>query len=137
MKIIGTIPNHILKLMPKETRAPMGKAGMTSDEADEKLRLKSEKQLQEQVANLLRQRNIWFDRSAMHKRTTGTIGKPDFLFAVEGNAIGIECKFGDGKLSDEQQKTHKAMLENGWNVFTVTQLNEVQVILDFATWKKL
>lgn len=103
--------------MVPETRKDM--KIITSDEAQTKLDCKREKELQENIAALLRQRNIWFARQRMDKRATGVVGTPDFLFAFMGKPVAFECKVPSGKVTDDQRKCHDAMAENGWFVYVV------------------
>lgn len=107
------IPDNILRRMEKAQR-PKGNAGLTSEESEQKRIAKSEREIQEQIANLLRQRGIWFHRSRMDKRTTGPKGTPDFLFAVDGRACAIEVKMPGKTLSDDQRVTLHSMIANGW-----------------------
>lgn len=119
------LPSHFLEKMDPAERRKLGKAGMTAEEATEKQIAKSERDLQNQIASWLSLNNIWFTRSAMNKRTTNTVGTPDFLLAVNGRAIGLEVKFGAGKLRPEQENAITAMSKNGWCVAVVRSLPEV------------
>lgn len=117
------LPNHFLeKIDPKDR--PKGKAGMTAAEALAKAEAKSERDIQNQIANWLLLHGVWFTRSAMNKRTTNTLGTPDFLLAVNGRAIGLEVKFGAGKLRPEQENAITEMGKNGWCVAVVRSLPE-------------
>ncbi len=119
------LPNHILEKMSPEDRAKLGKAGMTIAEAIQKAINKSEGDLQKQISNWLDLHDIAFYRAAMHKKTTGRVGWPDFTFAINGRACAIEAKFDHGDTSDEQKKTIAAMRTNGWCVAVVRSLSEV------------
>lgn len=105
--------------MSPEDRQPLGKAAMTNEDAQASLAARKEKQLQENIAALLRLRNIWFMRQRMDRRTTGTLGAPDFLFSVNGEACAFEVKLPSAHLTDEQFACHIAMRTNGWIVFVV------------------
>lgn len=96
--------------------------------------LKNEKQFQEQVAALLRNRGIVFQRSRMDRKTTGTIGIPDFLFAVPqgedwGRPCAFELKMPGKHPTEEQSKCIKNMLYNGWDVRIVHSVDEVMSAL--------
>lgn len=116
MTITGPIPNHILNLMDCKDRLPLGKAGVTSTEAQEKIDAKSEKDLQNLIAQYLRQKDIPYIRQAMNKKTTGMPGWPDFCLPFKGNFFAIECKVGANKLSQDQEKC-KYMIEKNGGIF--------------------
>ena len=108
------IPENIRRRMRPEDRQAIGKPAMTNEDAQAKINGKREKELQENIANLLRQRNIWFMRQRMDRKTTGTLGAPDFLFAINGRACAFEVKLPGGKLTDDQMRAIVAMTNNGW-----------------------
>ena len=118
------LPNHVLEKMCPEDRKKLGKAGMTIREAMEKAIAKSEKDLQEQIASWLRLHEIAFYRAAMHKKTTGTVGWPDFTFAVKGRACALEVKFGANNPEPAQYECMAGMRKNGWRVRVVRSLEE-------------
>lgn len=133
-----TLPENILKCMPKEQREPLGKGFKTSAEAVATFETKNERQVQKHIANYLRQHSIWFSQSRTDKRTTNGNGTPDFLFSAllpyndhqnRIYPIAIEVKFGDGKLSKEQEDVRGQMVLNGWCYFVVHSLQEVIAIL--------
>jgi hypothetical protein len=130
MNIGKVIPENIRRCMPKETRAELGKAAMTNADAQAKIDGNREKQLQENIANLLRQRNIWFMRQRMDRKTTGTLGAPDFLFAINGRACAFEVKAQGCCATPEQVACHESMRANGWFVSVVCSereaLDEIQ-----------
>src|SRR5438105_3384705 len=84
--------------------------------------VKTEKLLQEQIANWLRQHDTWFCRSRMDRKTSNGLGTPDFLFTWPyqrgGFApVAVECKIGNATLSEEQERVRKEMLDCGWFYF--------------------
>lgn len=130
---LSDINDNMRRCMSKSARLAIGAHGLTAEEASAKWAAKSEKQLQQQIVALLRLRGIWFDCDAMHVKRTGTKGAPDFLLALNGQAVAIEAKFAKGLLSDDQEKAHCAMRLNGWRVHVVRSLDEVRAILDRLT----
>lgn len=130
MSITGTLPDSILNLMDPATRKRLGKRGQTVAEAIEKAEIKSERDLQNQIASWLSLHNIWFTRSAMNKRTTNAIGTPDFILSVDGKAIAFEVKYGTRKPDPEQSACMSDMLVNGWRVEVVRSLEEVKAFLE-------
>lgn len=64
--------------------------------------LKDEATLQDDIAQYLRLKEIPFFRQRMDKKTTGTVGWPDFSYVVKGRACFIECKMPGNELSAEQ-----------------------------------
>lgn len=97
----------------------MGKAGLTSEEANAKQDAESERELQDNVSRLLKLRGIWFFRQRMDKRTRGTVGTPDFLFALKGYPCAFEVKMPGKESTLEQEATHVAMTANGWRVWII------------------
>src|SRR5712675_1268540 len=66
---------------------------------------RSERQLQEDMANLLNQRSIFYLRSRMDKKTTLPVGMPDFfIFPSNGRYLAVEAKVQGGELSDDQKR---------------------------------
>ncbi len=123
------LPSHILKLMSKDQR-PKGTAGLLPEEIDAKNEKKTEREIQNQIADYLRLHEITFYNSRMDRKATIGRGLPDFAYAYHGIPIAIEVKTKDGKTSDEQNKCHEKMRENGWKVYVVRSLSEVKIILD-------
>jgi len=119
------IPENIRRCMPPETRKELAP---TQPEADARHNAKCEKQLQEQIANLLRQRNITFFRQRMDKRTTGKVGQPDFVFAVKGQACACEVKMPGGVLTRDQFSVLEKLQDNGWRTWIARSL------MDFVVW---
>lgn len=127
------ITDNILRRIRPADRAALGPQVQTAEEATARFVARSEKHLQEEIANLLRLRGIWFDQDAMCKRRTGTKGTPDFLLVVNGYPLALETKFGNGKLSPDQKSAIKQMQRNGWRVYLVRDLQLVKDILDDLT----
>lgn len=103
MKIIGLIPNHILKLMPKEDRKPLGKAGFTTEEVTEIYCAKREKEMHNIFEDWLRLNQIPFIHARMDKKSTINNGAPDFTVMWNNRVVCIEFKMNGGKLSSDQQ----------------------------------
>lgn len=131
--ISPVLPDHVLEKMDPRERAKLGKAGRTMREAIELAEAKSERDLQKQIANWLRLHGYAFYQSAMHKKTTGTVGWPDFTFAVNSRACALEVKFGSHKPEPEQWACMSAMMVNGWRVEVVYSLE--QAIAAIRKWE--
>jgi len=126
---MNVLPDNILKHMATEDRRQLGKPGRTWDEAETAREDKLEAELQKQVANLLRQRDIWFGRSKMNKRSRYTKGAPDFIFAWRNLPFAFECKVNKREPSTDQIDCHAHMRRNGWMVFVVRSLTQAQELL--------
>lgn len=126
------IPENVLRCMKPEDRRPLGKAGLTLPEIGEKQAAKREKELQENCASLLRQRNISFIRQRMDRRTTGPVGQPDFVFVIKGKPYAVECKVGDGVLTAAQSEMLWKMQNDGWTIRLVCTEHEFMAILNEA-----
>lgn len=136
-----SLPENIRKCMPKEDRKVLDTP--TLSESDEKALWAKEKKLQEQVASLLRLKNIWYHRSRMDKKTRGPKGTPDFLFSFNARRwthdgglvyqavpIAWECKVDNKPLTDDQADTQDLMIQNGWNFRTIYSLEGAKRHLD-------
>ena len=115
---------NILRCMSPEERKKLGKAGLTAAECTQIAEAKSERDLQNQIANWLRLHGYAFYVAAMNKKTTGPVGWPDFTFAVNGRACALEVKFGSRKPDPAQWECMAAMMENGWRVEVVRSLED-------------
>ncbi len=126
------IPQNILRLMPKAHRAPLGKAGVTTAEATAQHAAREEKTLQDQMAALLRQRNLFFDWSRMDRKTTNRKGMPDFRIVLRGGkALMVEAKVPGGELSDAQREVFTEYWDKtGDVVHIVLRLEEFRELLD-------
>jgi hypothetical protein len=102
MAIRGPIPEHIRRLMPGEVRRELGKAAMTVPEIEAQNAIKLERQLQDGIAGYLRLKGVTFGQSRMDRRTTYTVGWPDFTFVVNGRACFLEAKLPGEQPTDKQ-----------------------------------
>jgi hypothetical protein len=68
----------------------------------------------------------------MDRKTSNKVGTPDFLFAIKGKPVAVECKHEGGKLTSEQAETLCRMESNGWQCFVVRKFNEFQAIIQFG-----
>lgn len=128
---IKFVPPHLLKLMDKKDREGLGAAGLTQEEINQRNEILRERELHDQVENLLRLHQVTFRHDRMDKKTTGTVGWPDFTFCWLGNPVAIECKAPGGFLSQEQSSIINGMKKDGWKVKVAHSLTEVR---DFL-WK--
>lgn len=130
-------PDHILTKMNPKDRKSLGKAGMTKEECNNIQMIKSEKELQGYVAAFLRFEGIAFCHARFDRKSTMTVGWPDFTFAFNGIPIAFECKSESGKLSKEQEKCHENMRANGWRVYVITNMEQVKGVILKSNFKKL
>ena len=121
----GVLPDCVLRKMRPEDRKALGKAGVTLAEAAAKQEAKREREIHEQIENWLRQREITYRHDRMDKPTTGTIGWPDFTFAVKGRAVALEVKMPGAQPSDDQIKCMSGLVRDGWFVRVVYSLADV------------
>jgi len=120
----NAIPEHILRLMPQAERQRLGKAGRTMLEIEAKNGRKLEKQIQAEIAQYLRLHEVPFFCQRMDRRTTGTVGWPDFTFVVKGRACFLEVKRPGENPDPEQAKVLSALIEAGAFVRVVHSLQE-------------
>lgn len=101
MKHGTVLPDKFLRRMAVEDR-PIGKAGMTTEQAQEKYEAGQEKILQRDAANLLRQWDVWFVAMPFGRKAPW-IGWSDFFIIMpDGTPFFIEFKVGDNEASQEQ-----------------------------------
>jgi hypothetical protein len=124
------IPQHVLKLMPKEQRNPLGKAGLTTEEVDAKTAVKLEKQLHEQCLALLMIRGVFCVHSRMDRKATTPVGTPDLCFAVDGIPCAVDLKRPGEHPTPDQVKVMQQMMDNGWRVRVLTSLEGFKSFLD-------
>lgn len=111
------IPNHILKRMKKEDR-PKGIEGMTSDEIEGLNERKTEQAIHHDIISFLRRNCIPYDHSRMDRKSTNTLGHPDFSIYMHNRVLFLEIKKQGGKLSEEQIKRIEHLGASGNTVFT-------------------
>ena len=104
------LPPNILNCMSPEDRATLGKAGRIQPEIEEKILAGREKELQKQIASFLNLLEIVPGYSNPTKKTTYTLGWPDFSFPYRDKFVCWECKTIVGRLDQDQVKI-KASLE--------------------------
>jgi hypothetical protein len=124
------LTDNILRLMAKEDRVALGRAGRTAAESLALAEANTEAELQDQICAMLRRRETVFIRPAMFKRSSLPVGWPDFTFAYCGVPIAWECKSARGLPSEEQLRMHAQMTACGWRVTVIRELREAVQILN-------
>ena len=136
------LPQSFLRRMEKSERKPLGKAGILNEEAQALADRRSERQLQEQVAALCRQRNLFFIQSRMDKATTVRKGLFDFTIFLPAHwpgerdlcnpeVLAVECKTAVGKLSVDQLKLFQEFEhQTGAPVHVIRSLAQFKELLD-------
>jgi hypothetical protein len=131
----NTLPEKVLRLLSPADRKSLGRGIMTADEAVAKAHAKSERELQNQIDNLLRLKGIVAIRSRMDKKTSTNVGTPDFLFAIDVQKvevpIALEAKLGNERLSEEQSKMRTDMETppNAWHYHVVRSVDDALAVL--------
>jgi len=123
------LPDNVLRRMSPADRRVMGKAGLTAEEAREKAMARSERELQNTIANYLRLHGIWFDQDSMAHKRRGTKGAPDFLVCYRGRFLAWECKIFGAGLKPDQVVARDEILRNGGEWRLIRSLQEVQAHL--------
>lgn len=128
------LSDRLLKIMDPTDRAALGRAGMTAEEGAKVFDKKAERDLQDLVANYLLLLGVVFGRNRMDKKSTNTIGWPDFVFAIRnqdciGVPVAVECKSQAGTLSTDQEHVRWKMEANGWHYFLIRSLGELKSAL--------
>lgn len=107
------IPDRIVRMLPPEERQRLGRHCATAEERQARIDAKSEKELQERIASLLRQRQIEFFRQRMDRQTTGTVGWPDFTFCLDGLFCAVEVKLPGQHPTAEQLACMARLMRDG------------------------
>lgn len=121
------LPNSVLKCLTAEVRKEIGQK--TAAEAEAMSEIKLERELHKLISSdLLRRRSegqsIHWIHSRMDKRTTNAVGTADFFVIRRGEAIAIECKVGNNKLSVEQEAERLRVLLAGGHYHVVRTFDE-------------
>lgn len=131
---LATVPDEFKRYLAPAEKKRLGVAALTLDELISRQTIKTEKQLQQQIADYLRLRGIPFYRSRMDKRTTNKRGQPDFLCCVArpiiGRFVAFECKLPGQHPTEEQQRELEAIRNAGGIAAVVYDLIAVKTILD-------
>ena len=128
------LPDNVLKRMSPSDRKRLGKSGRTAEDCKRDHAHVSEREIHRQIEQWLNSKGIVFRHDRMDRKTTGTVGWPDFTFAGDMGSrgacpVGIEVKAAGGTLSDEQRLLHDRMRLDGWRVFVVHSLQEMIEVL--------
>lgn len=98
------LPDDFLRKLPLAERKRLGKAGLTQEEIKVKADTRAERDLQNDMDGILRQRNLFFVRSRMDRKTTTRKGVPDYMIVLPGGrALLVEAKVEGGELSEDQK----------------------------------
>jgi len=113
-----TPSDKMLQLMSPADRKALGKAGRTMQEISAQHEVKSEKELQNQIRDLLRRFNIeWYCWSRMDKKTHQKVGWPDFVIPLpRGKTLYWEVKHDHGMPSKEQKACLEWLYKEGHRV---------------------
>lgn len=129
---MSELPESFRSKIAKQDRLPFGKEGVTNSEAKQKCDDRNEKELQRQIEDYLRQRDIrYVCRSRMDRRTTNAKGTPDFIFCFASKFVALEVKVGNNQLSSEQARAILDIIHNGGIAEVVRSLERVKQILDY------
>ena len=124
------IPANLTRCMSEADQRNLSPTGRSAAETRAHAVAKDERELQRQVANYLRLLNVWHVQSRMDKRTSNTVGAPDFIFPYAGAAVYWECKCPWSRaLRPEQAKAREAIIAQGGDWRLITTLAEAQAHL--------
>lgn len=124
-------PDGYLKALPPDERAKLGKAGLTSEEAQESYTAKSEKEEHSQFEAWmnLHKDELYWDHSATRKGTTNRPGHPDFVVQHKGKCLNIEMKIKGGKLRPQQEVVHAWIRKTGGEVHVCYSAGEAIAVV--------
>ena len=84
----------------------------------------SEKELQKQLSNLLRLKEITFLSPIYGKKTRVVIGWPDYTFAINGRACAWEVKTGYNQTTEEQDFMLAKLAKEGWRTAIIRSVEQ-------------
>jgi hypothetical protein len=113
MKLPAVLPEGFLRALPLEERKRLGRAGLTSEEAQARYVADQEKKLQRDIATWLNREQIYFESDRMDRKTSGRKGRADFRVCVEGQWLSLEAKSETGKLTKEQAAEAARLRKSG------------------------
>jgi hypothetical protein len=126
--ITGLVPQHIVDRMDPKDRAALGQKSSTEARAD--AIAKDEREIQKQIAGYLRLLNVWHVQSRMDRKTSNTVGAPDFIFPYKGAAVFWEVKCPWLRsLRPEQAHARERIEAQGGEWRLITSLAEAQAHL--------
>jgi hypothetical protein len=138
---LSDLSNTQIGMIPKAQRAKLGKAAVTSEEAQAKGAAKLEKQIQQTIRQWLDLKGWFYCWQRMDKRARGKAGQPDFVVCVprggavasgapakRGVFVAIECKMPGGTVSAEQ---HEALALIAWHGGLSMVATSAQEAIDF------
>jgi hypothetical protein len=118
------IPENFLRLMSVDQRRPLGKAGLTAEEAILKEIARTEKGEHNIFLSWLMLKGIPRIYSRTDKRPTIAAGWPDFSVFYEGVTLFFEFKINKRKTTREQEETIALLREVGFEVFVIDTAKE-------------
>lgn len=129
------LTDAIRRMLPPEEKKRLGVAALTMSELIDRVSVKTERDLQNQVAAFLRLKDIPFYTSRMDRRTTNRVGQPDFLCCVppRGILLGLECKLPGEEPTEDQWREIKAIKAAGGIAWVVHSLAEVKSLFELKS----
>lgn len=122
------LPPNIIDRMAPSDRASIGVK--TSAEHRAKAAAQDEREIQKGIASYLRLLDIPFNQDAMHRKRTGTVGWPDFVFPYKGKFIAWEVKCPWSRaLRPEQAAMSRDLQRAGAEWRLITSVAEAQAHL--------
>lgn len=122
------LPQNVVNCMSPEDRLLIGRKSV--GELRYLATVRDERALQKQVASYLRLLNVWFAQSRMDRRTSNTVGTPDFVFCYNRHFVAWEVKCPRSQnLRPEQAKARDGIIAQGGEWRLITSLAEAQAHL--------
>lgn len=130
MKSLSLLPRNITACMSDADKRALSHDGKTPKESLTAAAARDEREIQKQISNYLRLLCVPFNQDAMHRKRTGTVGWPDFVFPYKGFAVFFECKCPWSRtLRPEQEQVRESIIKQGGVWRLITSLAEAQTCL--------
>jgi hypothetical protein len=124
---MNVLPTNILSRMSPADQRACSPTGRTPAETRAAAVAKDERELQRQIGSYLRLLGIWHVQSRTDRRTSNTLGTPDFLLAYKGRFVAWEAKCPwSTSLRPEQAAAKVAIEKQGGEWRLITMLAEAQ-----------
>lgn len=107
------LPEHVRRLMPQEAKRDLGRAAETMPEIQARQAVKLEKELHAQFEQWLRMKGIPFGTSRMDRKSSFSVGWPDYTLCINGRAVFCELKCGANDLDPDQIAVRNALVAAG------------------------
>ena len=119
-------------MLPMEAKDDLGKLGATMPEISAEQAVKAEKEMHRQFEQWLRMKELPFGTSRMDRKSSYTVGWPDYTVCVNGRVVFLELKMPGQNLDPEQVIVCGALIAQGASVSVCSSLQQcIEIVKAF------